>query len=276
MTRTLSYLPLLLVAFGLSACEEADPYLPKVSFKRLDVQSVDWEHASADFVFSVSNPNPITIKLARFDYALALGGVDWLSGDDPDGLVLESSTGSEIALPVDIIFQSLYEMVQATRGDDDIPFGLKGSFGFDTPAGLVDLPYNADGLFPALRTPKFSFEQVRVDELDFASATLGVDLGVDNEHASNLLFQDFDYALTLEGSPVSSGLVDLLADVAGDSNETVTLPVTVDFLDAGFALYDVLSGDKVNVGLSAGTNVDTPFGVVPLSIDETGKVNIGG
>ncbi len=271
MNRTLALLPLVLLGTG---CEVLGDYMPTVAFERLDVRSVDWQGADADFVFKVSNPNPVEVKLARFDYRLSFADVEWLLGDDPDGLVLGAEGGSELALPVAIEFQSLYELVQATRGLDTIPFGLEGSFGFNTPAGMVDLPYDADGDFPALRTPKFSFKKLRVTELDWTEATVGLDLNVDNEHESNLVFENFGYTLKLAGSSVGTGLIPMLGAVEGAETGTLTVPLTIDFLSTGTAIYDALSGNSVSVGLSASTDVQTPFGPVPLTVDETGRVNI--
>ncbi|MBN1336089.1 MAG: LEA type 2 family protein [Deltaproteobacteria bacterium] len=258
----------------LAACSELDPYLPTVTFDRLDVKSVDWAEISTDFVFRVDNPNPVEVPLARFDYSLVLGGVELLSGDDPDGLVLLASDASELALPADLVFASVYETVQAVRGDDAVPFVLSGSFGFDTPVGQVDVPYDADGDFPALRTPAIDLGTLRVTNLSVTEIDLGLDLHIDNDHGSTLWFQDFDYTVSLAGTQAAEGLVDL-GGVEGASLETVELPITIDNLSVISALYDVLTGDAVQVGLDAVSNVDTPFGMVPLAVDESGNVDIG-
>jgi hypothetical protein len=148
--------------------------------------------------------------------------------------------------------------------------------GFDTPAGHVNLPYSEDGDFPALRTPRFTFETVRVPSVDVlgGEAELEVDLGVDNELGSTLFFENFDYDLSLDGSRVASGLVPSF-DVGGATTGTVTLPVTVDLFSLGVSAVDaIVSGGNLDVGLDATMDVDTPFGIVPLSIDETGDVQV--
>jgi len=270
----LPWLVAALCLLPLVGCEEIDPFLPSVSFERLDVHSVTFEAVDADFVFVVDNPNPIDINLARFDYALAFEEVEFLVGDDPDGLELGAVGESEVALPVGFTFESLFDLIDATRGEDVVDFGLTGSFGFNTPAGQVNLPYAADGDFPALRTPTFTFDTVRVDDLTWAGATLDVDLGVDNDHGSNLIFENFEYDIALEDSDLASGLIEDLGTVDGATAGTLTLPIDVSFADAGNGIYDAITGgDKVNLGLSASTDVDTPFGVVPLTIDETGSVS---
>lgn len=263
-------------ALLLNGCTELDPYTPKIRFDRLEVNSVTWDDADTNFVFAVDNPNPVEITLASFDYALAFEGLEFMSGADPDGLVLGAAGASELSLPVSLVFEELYEMVQAVRGEDTIDFELAGHFGFDTPIGLVELPYDAGGDFPALRTPSFSFDALRVDEVGLSSATLALDLAVDNDHASTLDFTDFSYAFELEGYDVGSGTVPELGAVDGANTGILTLPLEIEYGGAGYAIYEILVGgaDNVNIGLAASSEVLTPFGTVPLAIDKSGRVSL--
>ena len=271
MTRPIS---LLSISVLLSACSDSG-YLPTVSFERIDLQRIDWQDVDANFVFSVKNPNPLTIDLARFDYDLSFSGVHWVSGDNPDGLVLVASGSSEWALPMHIVFEELYDLVQATKGEDTIPFELAGSFGFDTSIGAIDLPYRADGGFPALRTPDVQYQTLRVSDVGVTTADLALDLGVTNDQGSNLWFKDFDYDVDLSDFDIGSGQVADLGGALPATTTTLTLPLTVDLLESGMAVLDILLGDdEADLDLKASTDVDTPFGVVPLSIDEHGNVTI--
>jgi len=274
MTRPLSIAALLL----LTGCfEEIEPFLPTVQFGRLDVQSLDWEHVETDFVFYVDNPNPIGIPLESFDYALSLTDIELLSGADPDGLEFLASDMSEVALPANLEFLNIYEVIQTTRGLDAVPFGLEGSFGFDSPLGVVNLPYDAGGDFPALRTPKLALGRLRLDSLSLTGATLEVDVEVDNDHGSTVWLENFDYALSLEGIEVGTGMIQDFAGVDGATTYTVGLPLEINFLDAGTAIYEALTGgDKINVKIQAGTDVITPFEgyTLPLEISETGRLSL--
>ncbi len=145
---------------------------------------------------------------------------------------------------------------------------------------------DADGDFPALRTPKFTFQKIRLADISLSTASIELDLGVDNEHASNLWFTNFDYGLGLNGATVASGLIDDLGEVAGASTGeasaasigTLTLPIEIDLFSLGSAGVDIynalVNNEPLNVDLVAATDVDTPFGVVTLSIDESGDVSI--
>ena len=266
---------LITVVLG-TACTEGGSILD-VEFERLDVHDVTWDDVDTDFVFTVSNPNPIGIQMQRFDYALSFDGVEWVSGDDPDGLQVAAADDSEVALPALVGFVELYEMVQAVRGADDIPFEIRGTFGFDTDYGSIDIPYAADGAFPAVRKPTVDFSKVRLDSLDWSGAVLEVDVEVDNEHESSLWLSNFDYQLDLEGTSVASGVLETfevqpVSD--GGSKGIVSIPVEIDFLDVGVGLYDVLTSSSADLSLTASTDVETPFGIIPMTVDRSRSVDI--
>lgn len=260
-----------------TGCEEIEPFLPTVTFQRFDVQDIDFEDADVDFVFAVNNPNPVEVSLSSFSYAFGLEGVDLLDGDDADGLTLDAVGSSEMALPVHLTWQDAWDTVQAMRGEDYVDFGLRGNFGFDTPIGEALIPYDEGGDFPALRTPKFSFKKVRVQNIDVFNQTarIEVDLGVANDHASTLLFENFDYDLSLGGRKVATGRMNELGEVLGAEEGEFSIPATVDLLDAGDVVWDALNGrGDLRVGLAATTDVDTPFGILPLAVDESGDVEV--
>ncbi|MFT5681931.1 MAG: LEA14-like dessication related protein [Myxococcota bacterium] len=299
-----------------AGCTDGAGGLLDVSFDRLDVQNIDFETVDADFVFRVENNTSFGLSVADFDYALQFADIEWLTGDDPEGLTLLASDYSEIALPTSVVFENLYEVVQANRGDDIIGFGLAGNFGLalatdtvtydDDSSGqseteqatnqgieqgedgtyILDIPYDAGGDFPALRRPKFSFEKIRLANLSLSTASIELDLGVDNEHESNLWFTNFDYSLGLDGTTIASGLIDDLGGVDGVASGeasaasigTLTLPIDIDLLSLGVAgveIYQALANNQpLNLNLAAATDVDTPFGVVTLAVDESGNVSV--
>jgi len=267
----------LLALLLLPACEELQQISPKVQFDTLAVEDIDFEHIDAEFVFQVDNPNPVEVGLARFSYDLELEQVSLLAGDEPEGLRLPALDSAEVRLPATLVWRDVYDTIDATRGEDQVDFGLDGEFGFDTRWGPLDLPYQTDGRFPALRTPTFRLGTLRVADLDVlgGKATVELDMAIDNDHGSTLNFADLDYALNLGGRKVADGLIADLGPVDGASERVVQLPLTIDLLQAGTSVVGILTnGGKLDAGLDATVNVDTPFGVLPLSVDETGRIDV--
>ena len=79
-----------------------------------------------------------------------------------------------------------------------------------------------------------------------------------------------------------SGVVDDLEEVihGGESdvsspNKKIRLPITVDSLSVISSLWDLLTnGQRLNAQFMATTDVDTPFGLMELDVDETGELNV--
>ncbi|MFZ5482290.1 MAG: LEA type 2 family protein [Myxococcota bacterium] len=264
-----------MITLLLAGCTgDLSPYLPTVTFERFDVKDLDFEHIEVDFVFDVHNPNPVDVPLSRFDYALAFEEIELLSGDNPEGLQLTAEGSSELALPLDLEFANILEIAEAARGEDAVGYGLAGGFGFDTDLGPVDIAYAEDGDFPALRTPKFTLGQLRLGDLNGDSVDLTLDVDVDNDHGSSLLFQNLDFDMKFAGVRVGGGVVEELGEVPGATSQTFQIPFSVDYADALEAAAVAASGGKMRVDLAADMDVDTPFGPVPLSVDENGDVSV--
>jgi LEA14-like dessication related protein len=277
---------LLPVALVLTSCQKVpnldkisdalQPYLPTVSFQDLDLRTIDWEHVEVDLKFNVENPNPLQVKIASFSYDLALEGTQVLEGTQTDGFTLPAEDKATLTVPLSLTFSNIKDLLGSTRGKDELGFVLAGKLGFDTPAGVAKIPYTAKGDFPVLRTPNISLKKVKVTDLSVLenNASINVVLDVKNKGAANISFTDFDYKFSLNGSQIASGAVASLGEaVTGDS--VVKLPIDLKLTSAASALLSLFQGGGTSdAALSASFNVGTPFGTLPLSIDETGNVQI--
>lgn len=274
MKRALTFL--VLTSPALVACQGLDlgDLVPRVNFERFDVHTLDWDGADVDFVFKVENPNPVGFTVDRFAYDLAFQEVSFLNGDDPGGLELLAGDASELALPVGLVWADLWDLVQALRGEDEVSFRLQGGFGFDTSVGPVDVLFDDGGSFPAPRKPAMDFGRLRVDELDLLGARLALELETDNDHGSVLSFLTTTFAVEAGGISLGGGVQESLGDVPGATTAVFELPLEVDFIDVGTAAYDLLTGNDLELSLEASTDVDTPFGLLPLEVKRAGQVEL--
>lgn len=286
MRQSLSSAAILTLPLLLGSCQkvpdlgalgaELKKFLPTIAYDSLDVKSIDFKRIQADVVLSVDNPNPVELGLNTLDYALKVGGSDLLTGSTTAGLTMGASSKSELRVPISVVYADIGDVLSATKGKDEIGWSLSGEMGVKTPIGVAPLPVNVSGTMPALRTPSIKFDKIRVEELKILEnkASLAVDLAVTNDQASALSLADVQYGLKLQSNEVANGRVDSLGSAAAGTS-TVTLPVDLSLTGLGQTLLDVLTnkGD-IKADLSASMTVQTPFGPVPLSIDEGGQVKV--
>ena len=251
---------------------DLDQYKPTVRLKNLDVQDVNFQGADTEFVFNVRNPNPIAVTLANLTYDLDLAGVNFFTGQKPDGMSLDAAADTELRIPVNVQFANLIKLAGDIKGADNVPFGLKGNIGFNTPIGVIELPYDESGEFPMLQKPDISFQGLRVTDLAVLQnkASLGLDLNVTHKQASILNFQDFKYDMYLKGTKVGGGTIAQFATIEPNETGVVTIPIDLNLLEAGTAIVGAIKDrDEIKVRLDADLNVDTPFGVLPLDLDKS-------
>jgi LEA14-like dessication related protein len=257
----------------------ARKFLPVVRFNKVNLRDINFEKVDLDFLFDVENPAPLKVALSSFQYALALEGQPLFDGKDPDGLKLEAAATTTMPFPFTMRWSDLAELLKATQGKDELGFGLTGALGFNTPVGELELPYKAEGKVPALRRPRFKLEKLRLESFEPLKdkARLAIDMQVSNRGGSTFTFKGFDYKLNLAGNKVADGLVQALGEVGADSQGTLTLPVDLSLSNLGAAVVEAFAGKgKLKARVAAGLKVGTPWGDLPLEIDESEELNISG
>ena len=273
-----------LLLMGLMGCQKMGPLgdalqtlKPTVEFNRLRTDEIDFEGIDATLVFNVDNPNPVALSLASMTYALDIEGISVLSGTKPKGFSLPASDAAKLRVPLSLQFSEIADLLSETRGRDELSFGVAGKMGFDTPIGEMSLPYQADGQFPVLRPPKVAFSKLRVKDLALLQdkATLALDLDVTNRGGAAITLADVDYKLSLAGARVASGAVARLGAVEADQTQQVSVPIEVKLSGLGSAIVSALTDrTSLNADFAADMSIDTPFGAVPLHLDESGQLQI--
>lgn len=252
-------------------------YLPKVRFHRFDVTGITFEKVDTVFVVEIDNPYPVGIDFGSFRWSLRLAGNDFLSGDDDQGSRIKPGGTSKVRIPVTLGFQQIVQTVQDLQGADEVPFGFSGSVGLKTPVGPIQLPFRTKGEIPVLKAPKIAFQKVRLDRVDVlgGKATIAIDLGLTPQGVHPMAFKAFDYGVTIGGKRIVEGLVDSFGEVRAGGTKTVSLPITVNLVSVGETIFSAITGgSKLDFGLKAKLAVGTPFGDVPLSIDEKGAFRV--
>jgi LEA14-like dessication related protein len=252
-------------------------YTPSIRFQKLEVDNVTFNDADLQFVFQVSNPNPVEVKLSSFSYDLDLVASDFVNGSSADGMELAAGGDTELRLPVSLTFADAIRTAQAVKGQDAIPFTLSGDFGFNTPLGEVKVPYRESGDLPVLRPPKVRLAALRVAGLDLLQqqAQLELDVGLAHEQGTSMSFRDFDYHLALMEREVASGTVPDMGAAPVGEEHVVTVPIDIGLVNLGTSLVQALTQrDTLQVGLDAEMDVDTPLGVLPLQVDKSKRLQL--
>lgn len=257
---------------------DVNQYRPRVQFSGLKMRGIDWNKVDLDFNFRIDNPNPLNVKMDAFSWALDLAGTRALDGNNNSGIALKANGSSTFTLPVSLTFARIFQLAGALNGKDQVPFRLAGDFGFQTPVGMVRVPYSKQGEVPVLHKPKISLAGVRKGKVNLlgGNATMFIDLNVANSGGGSAMnFSGFNYAVKIAGRSAVSGIVNNLANVGGGAVQKVSLPVNLNLAALGMSVVQALSGGgRLPIALDAQMKVSTPFGTLPLNMADNRQLTV--
>jgi LEA14-like dessication related protein len=224
---------------------------PSAKVEGLRLTGLDMNGVDLTFDVGVDNPNPVGISLAALDYDLKLFGSSFLQGAQPMGMKVAASGKSQVQVPVRLGFQQLLNSYRQLKGAEQVGYELDLGMGFEVPVlGKVRVPASYQGQLPIPEMPSVSLKSVDVDQLTLSGAKLLLELQVDNPNSFSLLLDKLDYNLKLNGYDVGGGVVNQAARVQQDGRGVISLPLSLDFAQAGMGLYKALLGKGVSYDLS--------------------------
>lgn len=111
---------------------------PKVSFRDVEVRSLNLQGLTLDFRFDVENQNGVGVRVASLDYDLSLQGVRVAKGSTDRALEVPSRGHGVLALPYEVRFSELPATLGAfTSLSSTVSYRVQVVVGIDTPMGVV-------------------------------------------------------------------------------------------------------------------------------------------
>ncbi len=253
---------------------------PGVRLKDVHLDSLSFDAAKLLIDVDIENPNPLVpISLAGVDYNLKINDISFLKGQQPHELRIDPLGATVFQIPVTLNYKNLYDTFQSLRNQDVTAYNIDCGLSFDLPGlGLARVPLSTSGEFPAVKVPSISVEGLKVKKVNVAGADLELQLRMNNPNAFDLLLNRFDYELHVNGKPWATGMGLNQVPVGSKGKSAITIPISMDFAQIGFTVYQMLSGGeefdyaftgKLDVGSSLPLLQQTT-----LPFNTSGKLNI--
>lgn len=276
---------LFLTLMGLAACDPGnikqalDNQKPTVTVVDQRLTHLDFERVNLAFGIQVDNPNPVKIQLAGLDYDLQLADHSFVSGKQTKQMKLAASGRSHFELPLSMSFKEIYEGLGELKGKDEIPYVLTTGLMIDVPLlGKLRYPVKTEGTLPLPKLPKVSLKDLTLEKLSFSGATLALNLQVENPNAFGLSLDTLQYNFNVNGKRWLSGERSSLGNINKGGANTITLPISLNFMEMGSGLYGLLQGgEDLNYNLSGkldATGDHTLIGAFDMPINSSGSFKL--
>jgi LEA14-like dessication related protein len=236
----------LAAALALGSCavlEQGGVARPDVDLRSTRVASLSLADVDLVLGFEIENPNSFGIRLDRLDYELQVAGERLATGDQRRGFEIGPRDRSRADIPISVSWDDLARVYRSVRGGGSADYRIDAGFWFEVPIlGAVRVPVTSDGDFPRLSLPRLSVADLDVARVDASGARLDLRLELENPNDFPLSVGDLDYSLDLAGSRVARVEDAGRLTVGRGGTGAWTVPVRIDFAEAGRALAQALTG----------------------------------
>ncbi|PVV20053.1 MAG: hypothetical protein B6D79_14825 [gamma proteobacterium symbiont of Ctena orbiculata] len=275
-------LPILLLQ-GCSSLEQVDRVMegrkPTAQVEGVRLSGLDLEGLDLVFDVNIDNPNPFAIDLTGCDYDLQLFERSFLKGQQSRGLSLAAKSGSKVQVPLRLGFRQLLSTYQALKSAHQASYRLDLGLGFQMPLiGSLRLPINVEGDFPVPKIPQLRIKSLAIKQLSLEKADLLLQLQVDNPNNFSLLLEQLNYHLKLNGLAIAEGLIEKPVDIMQGGSAVLSVPLSIDLLQAGIGLYSALLGRTgISYDLNGTLDASTQNALLKhfqIPVDKQGIINL--
>jgi LEA14-like dessication related protein len=252
---------------------------PEVSIARTAITGLSFTQLDLQFDLNIKNPNGLAIKLQGLDYQLSVNDNSFLSGDQTKGIEIAAYADNKVALPLTLKLVDLYKTVTSLANQDTSAYQLNCGLTFDLPVlGATRIPISKTGSVPLPKIPSVSLGGIKLNSLNLNGANLELKLNVENSNAFSVLFNNLNYGLSVNGVNWVQGQTVKSFSLNEKKNQTLTLPITLNFLQIGSSVYQLLNSNKtLSFKLDGDLNLAVPnLGISPstYSFDQSGETNL--
>ena len=242
-------LALIISGFVLFSCatlkEITNIQKPLVSVDEVKLTDLNFDSLSLMFDIGIENPNQLSIKLNGFDYQFLLDEKNFLNGQQNEEIQIKSLDKNSILLPVTLNFKEIYQSYQAIKDKDSVLYRIKVGLSFDLPVlGNTRIPVETSGDIPLLKLPSLSISSLKLKQFSFTGASLELALQLKNPNPISLISNNLNYQLMVEGKEWISGGTQTPQKMQANNTSLITLPVTLNFLQMGQSVYQMVTGNS--------------------------------
>jgi len=258
---------------------QMDVKKPVISMKSANLTEISLDDATIQFNLEIENPNTFGVHLAGFDYQLDINQRAFLNGDQPDKIEIAAQNKSPLNVPVSInyvrLLDTIKDLVNRKEADYKIDFGFK----FDLPVlGNTRIPITHTGTLPIPKIPDISISSLKMNKLGLTGADLELVLKIGNPNIFGFDLNNLNYNFSVNGNRWVKGMESTVGDIAAGGESLVRLPVSLNFLELGRSVADLISGGTdLNYQLTGVMDVsgkELPLQLKGVNFNRSGTVNL--
>ena len=181
-------------------------------------------------------------------------------------------------MPISCI-EALIRTFADLKKNNNSKYQIKCGLNFNLPVlGETRIPISKSGDIPLLKLPSISFNTVKLDNINFSGADLMLEVKFKNPNSFSMLIDQMNYNFQVNGNKWMSGKANQKTSTNQNGESIIQIPVSLDFLQMGSSLFQLISGGKnLNYNLTGNLDIKNSHPLLKnlsLPFDQTGKFDI--
>ncbi|MFQ5677047.1 MAG: LEA type 2 family protein [bacterium] len=251
---------------------------PIVRFSGVRIARPSFDSLDLLFDLEITNPNPVGIRLDEFEYNLALGGTDFLQGQQEEGMELRARSTDIVHVPLTLDYTDIYDTIRHTKDRDSTDYEIRLVLAFDLQVvGLpVKIPVRKQGRLPLIKPPKIKVSSLQLNRLGLTGADLVLRILLSNPNAFTFKLEQMSYQFAVNDVPWMNANSQKVVKIPAKDKGVMTFPISLNFLQVGRSVYDLLTNDRpVQYRFSGDLKLTTSLPIlskVTLPFDHAGEI----
>lgn len=242
---------------AVSGCAAFRDFLqkPVVEFDSMEMTNLSLFQSTPIFKFKVANPNPVGMKIKKFEYDFKVNDKKFVKGVTEQGVTIGANNSRIVRLPFMIGHLDLFDSIAEFSKTRNVRYDLSGTIGFK----YFSIPYHKSGELDIPELPKISLQSVNVKGLSPSGASMTAFLNMENPNPFAVKLSELDYALKLGGSEFAKGRAYSIPLIEKNGASTVSVQIDVSFANIGRSLWNILSRSSSGYELAGAMKFDIPM-----------------
>lgn len=247
---------------------------PKVTIENIRVKDVSFAGVTLVVDVGVENPNSVGLTVSGLKYKVLIDGSPLVEGERPEKTAVEANKKNVFTFPVMVYYSGLRSGVAGVLTRSRLPYRFEGKVTLDTPLGDLTFNLDRDGEIPIPRRPRFEVEQVTVEEMSLASATITFHVLVTNNEDVALDLKRFQYRINIHGQDVSAAEMSIERTLGLGKSMRLGIPVNLKFLGLRQGFIETIKSGKFNYIMQFNLQLDSAYGPYELPYEKEALVSL--
>jgi len=249
----------------------------RINLEEKQVREMTPQGLSLVFYLNLTNSSRKTYFLSGYAYRFVVNEREYLRLQTPmeQGLRIDPSQTTMIALPVKITYDLLYRAVGDLSGEAMVGCYLMGELAFsDGRRHKGTLPIAFNGEFPIYRHPEVVPTALKARAVTIGGADLLFEMMLRNANGFDIDITRLEYTIKFGGHEVAANQSNrrIPLPAAGDSPQSI--PLLLNFFDVGKEIRGLLQQPDLNCRMTGTMELRTPWGRMNVPFDVQVKVPV--